>query len=275
MVDNWHTDNPLCDIGPMPWGDNVVDVEDLKVLAKRLFEDVNDPTLIAHWPLDEIEGSTANESIGGSDDFVMGGPVWQPTSGKVNGALQLDGVDDCVISACGINPVVGPFSVLAWIKGGAPGQVVLSQAGAVNWLCTDLLEGYLMTELKEPGRFGESLLSQACITDGTWHRIGLIWDGTNRILCVDGIEVARDTLPSLAGAEEGLVIGRWQGHGIRNLLVRPDRRRPYLQPSCIPVANHGIVAVGHFRKKQNHKAIPKGEIEKAPGHNSMLSPGAD
>jgi len=38
VVDNWGTDNQLCDVGPMPWGDGVVDVEDLIVLAEHLFE---------------------------------------------------------------------------------------------------------------------------------------------------------------------------------------------------------------------------------------------
>jgi len=41
MVDHWGTDNPLCDIGPMPWGDGVVDVQDLIVLAEHLFQAVN------------------------------------------------------------------------------------------------------------------------------------------------------------------------------------------------------------------------------------------
>lgn len=40
VVDNWGTDNSLCDIGPMPWGDGVVDVQDLIVLAEHLFEEV-------------------------------------------------------------------------------------------------------------------------------------------------------------------------------------------------------------------------------------------
>lgn len=40
VVDNWGTDNSLCDIGPMPWGDGIVDVEDLVVLAEHLFEEV-------------------------------------------------------------------------------------------------------------------------------------------------------------------------------------------------------------------------------------------
>ena len=39
VVDNWGTDNQLCDIGPMPWGDGIVDVEDLIVLAEHLFEE--------------------------------------------------------------------------------------------------------------------------------------------------------------------------------------------------------------------------------------------
>jgi len=39
IVDNWGTDNQLCDVGPMPWGDGVVDVEDLIVLAEHLFEE--------------------------------------------------------------------------------------------------------------------------------------------------------------------------------------------------------------------------------------------
>ena len=39
IVDNWGTDNSLCDVGPMPWGDGIVDVEDLIVIAEHLFEE--------------------------------------------------------------------------------------------------------------------------------------------------------------------------------------------------------------------------------------------
>ena len=40
MVDHWGTDEPLCDIGPMPWGDGIVDVQDLIILAEHLFEGI-------------------------------------------------------------------------------------------------------------------------------------------------------------------------------------------------------------------------------------------
>ncbi|MHC4580569.1 MAG: hypothetical protein ACYS14_03875 [Planctomycetota bacterium] len=39
MIDHWGTDEPLCDIGPTPFGDGVVDVQDLIVLAEHLFEE--------------------------------------------------------------------------------------------------------------------------------------------------------------------------------------------------------------------------------------------
>ena len=40
MVDHWYTDEPLCDIGPMPWGDGIVDIQDLIILAEHLFEEI-------------------------------------------------------------------------------------------------------------------------------------------------------------------------------------------------------------------------------------------
>ncbi len=40
MVDHWGTDEQLYDIGPMPWGDGIVDVQDLIVLAEHLFEGI-------------------------------------------------------------------------------------------------------------------------------------------------------------------------------------------------------------------------------------------
>ena len=40
MVDYWHTDEPFCDIAPVPFGDGIVDVQDLIVLAEHLFEEI-------------------------------------------------------------------------------------------------------------------------------------------------------------------------------------------------------------------------------------------
>ena len=192
------------DIGPMPWGDGRVDIQDLAVLADYWLFDFS---LIAHWKLDETEGNIAYDTSGDNDGNLNGGPIWQPAGGKINGALQLDGTDDYVSTPFVFNPNIGAFSVFAWIKGDSPGQVILSQKGGMNWLGTDPTNGYLIMELRDPGRFGRQLWSQTCITNGTWHRVGLTWDGSTRILYVDDIEVAKDTQSTLAISSSGMNMG--------------------------------------------------------------------
>lgn len=208
IVNHWGEDYPWCDIGPTPLGDGIVDVQDLIVLAEHLFEDVNDPKLLAHWALDETEGIIAHDSSGYNDAYIFGDPTWQPTDGIVNGALQLDGIDDCVLTGAVPNPAEGPFSIFVWIKGGSAGQVVISQlGGGVNWLLADPVEGNLMTELTSPGLSGSPMLSQTNITDGEWHRVGFVWDGSIRTLYVDGLAVAEDTQDGLEGSYSGMYIG--------------------------------------------------------------------
>jgi hypothetical protein len=67
-----------------------------------------------------------------------------------------------------------------------------------------------MTDIVAPTG-GPSLFSQAVITDGNWHRVGLTWDGKNRILYADDVEVAKDTQTSLAGSNGGLYFGAGTG----------------------------------------------------------------
>ncbi len=203
MVDHWHTDEPLYDIAPEPFGDGIVDVQDLIVLAEHLFEDYR---MVAHWKLDEQQDDIAQDSVRDKDGTLNGEPIWQPDGGIVDGALQLDGIDDYVSTPFVLNPAYGKFSVFAWIKGGAAGQVVVSQQGAANWLTVDV-EGNLMTELKGADRSAGPLQSQTIITDGNWHRVGFVWDGANRILYVDDVAVVEDTQDGLESSEGGLYIG--------------------------------------------------------------------
>ncbi len=167
--------------------------------------------LVAHWALDETSGRVAAESVNGVDGVTVGGPVWQPGGGKVGGALNFDGVNDSVVTDFVLDPADGPFSVFAWVKGGRPGQVILSQDGSqagLDWLVADPA-GRLMTRLggTGSGRFGTSLSSTTVITDGRWHEVGLVWDGANRTLYVDGVAVAEDRQTQLRGSTGGLNIG--------------------------------------------------------------------
>jgi Tol biopolymer transport system component len=206
MAAQWSTDDPLCDIGPHAWGDGIVDLQDVVALSEYIGKEVIDSTLVAHWALDEAEGTTALDSAGSNIGYVMGDPVWQPDAGQVNGALQLDGVDDVIVAGAPLNPAEGSFSILAWVKGGGPGQVIVSQVMGANCLMLDT-EGRLMTELMSPTRSGSPLLSETTIDDGQWHRVALIWDGMQRKLCVDNATVAEDIQDGLGGSGNGMYIG--------------------------------------------------------------------
>ncbi|MFC1793006.1 kelch repeat-containing protein [Planctomycetota bacterium] len=216
MVDNWLSEDPWCDIAPPPLGDGIVDVQDLVLLSEHLFEEILPPELVAYWKFDETEGAIAYELAGGNDGYLIGDPIWQLDEGIKDGALQFDGINDYVLSTFNLNPAQGPFSVFAWIKGGTPGQVIISQMDGTGsgdtWLGIDPLNGCLMTGLVSPpiGRFiAEPLESNYIMTDDIWHHIGFVWDGSYRTLYVDGMEVSKDTNPltSLKNSDGAILIG--------------------------------------------------------------------
>jgi L-ascorbate metabolism protein UlaG (beta-lactamase superfamily) len=172
-----------------------------------------DFSLAAYWKLDETQGTIAHDSAGGHDGTLVGGPIWQPSGGQVAGAIQLDGADDTIKAPFVLNPAEGTFSLFVWVRGGAPGQAILSQAGGVSWLLADSSTGALATQLRQTGRVSRDLVSPKIITDGEWHHVGLTWDGTSRVLYVDEAEVARDTQSALIGSVGDLYIGSAQAPG--------------------------------------------------------------
>lgn len=207
MVNHWKQDYAPCDIAPPPYGDGIVDINDVTLLAEHLFEDLR---VAAYWKLDERNGGVArDDSITRADGVLHGSPIWRPAGGQVGGAIELDGIDDYISTPSVLDPAKAPFSVFAWVKGRVPGQVVLSQTGAwgANWLRAGASDGSLMTELKGNGRSDRPLASTTIITDGNWHHVGLVRDGSNRTLYVDDVVAATDAHHGLVSSYDGLNIG--------------------------------------------------------------------
>jgi hypothetical protein len=75
---------------------------------------------------DESEGMIVHDRVGANDGTVIGLAQWRPQGGTTGGALELNG-KTFVAAKSAMNPAKGPFSIVAWIKGGAPGQTVVSQ----------------------------------------------------------------------------------------------------------------------------------------------------
>jgi hypothetical protein len=193
LAQRWLEVEPSLDIAPPPDGDGVLGYPDLAGLGVYWMAR---PGLVAHWKLDETDGGTASDSLGQFPGTVHGSPQWQPDDGMVRGALELDGVDDYIGTDPILNPADGPFTVFLWVKGGQPGQVILSQSGlsgpAEVWLGTNAA-GALMTNLMDNSRLAAPLISETIVTDGQWHLLRFVWDQSQRSLYVDGVLAAVDT----------------------------------------------------------------------------------
>jgi acyl-CoA thioesterase-1 len=207
LIEHWGQAEPALDLAPVPFGDGVVDVNDLAALMAYWQWQLYDTTLLAHWALDEEEGTVAHDSTGGHDATFTGAPLWQPQGGWVGGAVLLDGLDDALLTEFDLNPQDSPLSVFAWVKGGAPGQVILSQKSGINWLMADSVTGALMTEFRGASRYSGALSSPTVIADDQWHHVGFVWDGATRTLYVDDVPVAQDTQSALVGGFGALRIG--------------------------------------------------------------------
>ena len=160
--------------------------------------------------MDETVGDTVSDSAGENPGTVTGACLWCPGNGQVDGALELDGATFVVTDRV-LSPADGPFSILAWVEGGAGGQVVVSQDSGSDWLAINSDSGGLMSAVAPThSRFPTGpLVSDTGITDGLWHRIALVWDGASRNLYVDGTLVAID--------EQGgpSPLHRWSEHRLR------------------------------------------------------------
>jgi gluconolactonase len=208
LAQSWNQDDPNVDLGPLALGDHSVDLRDLARLADYWLAEVLPVGLKASWKLDEPNGATAWDSVGTFDATVMGTAHWQPDGGRVDGALQFDGIGNYVKAPYVLNPSAGAFSAFAWVRSETPGRVILSQNGGSNWLSVDAA-GHVGTELTKAGRSGTSpLWSQVVVTDGQWHHVGLSWNGSIRVLYVDDVEVTRDAATGTASSSTGgLYIG--------------------------------------------------------------------
>ena len=71
--------------------------------------------LIGWWKLDETGGDKAADSSGnGHNATIYGNPEWQPSGGKIGGALQLDGDGD--YADTGYNENLSTWTIATWVK---------------------------------------------------------------------------------------------------------------------------------------------------------------
>jgi len=157
---------------------------------------------VAYWALDDGAGIVALDSSGNAiDGVVVGEPLW--VGGMLDGALELDGVDDYV--DCG-NPAVldfgtGDFTISAWIKLTATERATVFAKGGDNGggirytLAMGESNDNQMTLTTDDDSTKAQTRGATVVNDGAWHHVVGMREGNTGFVYVDGVLDGTEELP--------------------------------------------------------------------------------
>jgi hypothetical protein len=137
-----------------------------------------------HWKLDDATGNAAADSLGGAAAVFSGNPTW--TEGKINGALQFDGVDDYLItptlqlgSNCSFSFWVNPDELYDF--GDPFGKFA-------NVSFSTYADGKIRFVLGNGSSWGTQIYSPvSTLQVGQWTHVTGTYDGSTTRLYIDGV----------------------------------------------------------------------------------------
>jgi len=153
--------------------------------------------LIAHWALDESSGTTAPDSAGLADGTLINGPVWQPGFGRLQGALEFDGVDDYVdLGTLDVEEGTG-LTISAWINADDFDQDdgrIISKANGTRgsshyWMLSTINETALRFRLRTGSSTTTLKSDTGLLQPGVWYHVAATYDGSTMRIYKDGVEV--------------------------------------------------------------------------------------
>ncbi len=198
-------------------------------LGRSASEDRKLGKLVAWWKLDEVDGSVVVDSSGhGFAGTLIGHPRWQPTAGKVKGALAFDGVGDSVeIKNEPAFSITGAITVAAWIKVNSfdkRWQTIVAK-GDTAWRLQRTAEkdtlAFHCTGLNSVnGQWPHGIEGKKSVNDDKWHHVAGVYDGAVISLYIDGVldnssrasgTIQTNGLPVSIGANAEASVRNWSG----------------------------------------------------------------
>jgi len=137
---------------------------------------------------DGIVETTADSSGNGNTGALGNNPVWRPSGGKTNGALEFDGIDDYVAITHSPSLDVDNITVCAWVNHWDTGddRVVCKSTGtAVADHIFSLGVSGTTVRARVDNSSSNYDATTACPKD-TWTHLAFTYDGSNVCIYVDG-----------------------------------------------------------------------------------------
>ena len=182
--------------------------------------------LVAHWPLDEVSGRTAQEVVNGRNgvlkNFPANGVQWE--EGKIGGALRFDGINDYVEHFFNLPRDRG--TLMHWVRPDTDSTGIIyyeNDFPAEDADYNGFNSGGPVLEIHtfSDGRYGfyyqdgeqENISSRNFINPNGWNHVAVTWDVTEElVLYVNCEEVNRDNLADET-FDKGVTSNRYFGRG--------------------------------------------------------------
>jgi hypothetical protein len=153
--------------------------------------DISTNALAGHWSFDEGSGQIASDaSTNGAHGLLLNGAGWG--TGRFNGAVTLDGVDDYVQvpDTPGLEVAGRVFTIALWVKTTSPSAQMLVERQAAGF-SSQFLFALDRDEVHEGGFSvwtGQQWIDSVArgVADGQWHHLAVSYDGAAIRLYKDG-----------------------------------------------------------------------------------------
>lgn len=162
-----------------------------------------------HWRLDEMGGTIAHASAGGSDGLLQGACTWQPTSGHHAGALRTYGNDARVdLGPCDITTGSGDaFSIACWfhpqIVSGDERVLIAKTIGPdaadFVWSLSLVNSTGARFRLRAGGTVHTLEIPPASIFSNTWYHLAATYNGNSIRVFLNGSTAANGTASGAIG----------------------------------------------------------------------------
>ena len=165
--------------------------------------------LVSYWKLDDASGTTARDSAGSNDGTLKGNAKW--AQGWVIGAVELDGADDYV--DCGEGTLFNTvcrdvITLAAWVKANPAlgpdwGGIIFRGYGYL-YGDVDPYDTFAMYYHRPNQRMGFKTYgttpnwvaspnnSATALFDGEWHHTASVYDGAEKVIYLDGVEIVKE-----------------------------------------------------------------------------------
>ena len=158
--------------------------------------------------------STGGQVIASGNSFttpnISSATTYYLSAYDTNAALSFDGVDDYVAINYSYTSasVLSEFTVEAWVNTSFVGASAFDNWSIIDFDRSEYFNFFVSADDGEvgfstaSGGVDDFYTSGSPVNDGTWHHIVGVYDGTDKIIYVDGVEVARKLNPH-SGANIG------------------------------------------------------------------------